>query len=152
MTLEQRLASFLDTLLALKVINCMICPLEPCSCPEMLYSKRLFFPLNTGCLNWSLVLLLPITMFFLLSNLFQIMIPLSQLNFLSFLVLVTLLSLLMSFQTLSILINLLNLISLLSLSLLLLLICLLFHLHCPLLESPLGLINFLLISMIITAV
>ena len=28
----------------------------------------------------------------------------------------------------------------------------LFHLHCPLLESPLGLINFLLISMIITAV
>ena len=42
--------------------------------------------------------------------------------------------------------------SLLNLSLLLLLIYLLLHLRCLLLESPLGLINLLLISMIITAV
>ena len=42
----------------------MICPLEPCFCPEMLSSKRMFFLLNTGNLNLFLVLLLLLTMFF----------------------------------------------------------------------------------------
>ena len=131
----------------------MICPLEPCSYPKMLSSKRLFFLLNTGNLNLFLVLLLLLTMFFLLSPKFQILFLKFQLNFLFLLILMTLLYLLMSSQTLSTLIQLLlNLFFLLNLSLLLNLIYLLYHLIYPLFENPLGLIKSLLISMIIIAV
>ena len=95
---------FLDILLESKDISCMICPLEPCSCPEMLSSKRLFFLLNTSNLNLFLVLLLLLIMFFLLSPKFQILFLMFQLNFLFLLILMTLLYLLMSSQTLSTLI------------------------------------------------
>ena len=131
----------------------MICPLEPCLCPEMLSSKRLFFLLNTGNLNSFLALLLLLIMFFPLSPVFQILLPLFQLNFLFPLVLLILLCLLMNSQILFTLIwILLNLLLLLNMNLPLNLIYLLFNLAYLLFESPLGLIKLLLIFMPTTAV